>query len=155
MDSRWRKRKGQSQNIDNFGCGGDDGSTENINNICSFRNFNVFSFQYLVSRDNTMTSLSRLIYRKNALYDKRSMTEFCRQGRESRYIFDRMPVQSGDNCKSQKYFEWKGRFQTQCGNDGDANLLLPSAETWVSAQRQSERLIRGNWRMGTGDTRLE
>ena len=77
----------------------------------SLRNFIVglFSFQYLVSRDNTMTRLSRLIYRKNALNDKRSMMEFCRQGRENMDIFDRMPVQSGDNCMSQKYFEWKGR----------------------------------------------
>ena len=75
---------------------------------CSFPNFNVFSFQYLVSRDNTMTRLLRMIYRKNALYDKQSMVEFCRQGRENRDIFDRMPVKSGDNCMSQKYFEWKG-----------------------------------------------
>jgi hypothetical protein len=45
-------------------------------------------------------------------------------------IFDRMPVQSGNNCMSQKYFEWKGRLKKkQRGHDGDANLLLSSAET--------------------------
>jgi len=76
---------------------------------CSYRNFNVFSFQYLVSRDNTMTRLS--LYRKNALNDKQSMMEFCRQCSENSDILDRMPVQSGDNCTSQKYFEWKGRLK--------------------------------------------